>query len=90
MNRTIRRKLMEAERPPSSIEKWYEHAINLDRHWRESRREQGAMAPKQQQQQVLQSQVWQRRQKMPQQRMTIGSALMEGVERMDVVMVCLQ
>jgi len=32
MNRTIRRKLMEAERPPSSIEQWYEHAINLDRH----------------------------------------------------------
>jgi len=34
----IRRKLMEAERPPSSIEQWYKHATNLDRHWRESKR----------------------------------------------------
>jgi len=38
MNRAIRRKLMEAERPPTSIEQWYEHATNLDRHWRESKR----------------------------------------------------
>ena len=35
----IRRKLMEAERPLTSIEQWYEHATNLDRHWRESKRE---------------------------------------------------
>jgi len=39
MNRMIRRKLIEAERPPTSIEQWYERATNLDRHWRESRRE---------------------------------------------------
>jgi len=39
INRMIRRKLMEAERPPSSIEQWYEHATNLDRYWRKSRRE---------------------------------------------------
>jgi len=39
MNGTIRRKLIEAERPFTSIEQWYEHATNLDRHWRESRRE---------------------------------------------------
>ena len=39
MNKMIRRKLIEAERPPTSIEQWYEHATNLDRHWRESRRE---------------------------------------------------
>jgi len=38
MNRMIRRKLMEAERPPTSIEQWYEYATNLDRYWRESRR----------------------------------------------------
>ena len=38
MNRMIRRKLMEAERPPTSIKQWYKHATNLDRHWRESRR----------------------------------------------------
>ena len=32
MNRMIRRKLMKVERPPTSIEQWYEHATNLDRH----------------------------------------------------------
>ena len=32
INRTIRRKLMETERPPSSIEQWYEHVTNLDRY----------------------------------------------------------
>ena len=39
MNGTIMRKLIEAERPPRSIEQWYERATNLDRHWRESRQE---------------------------------------------------
>jgi len=39
MNGMIRRKLMEAERLPTSIEQWYEYATNLDRHWRESKRE---------------------------------------------------
>ena len=55
MNGMIRKKLMEAERPPTSIEQWYKHATNLDRYWRESRREKerlrgkkknGALAPK--------------------------------------------
>ena len=32
MNRMIRRKLMKVERPPTSIEQWYEHATNLDRY----------------------------------------------------------
>jgi len=32
MNGMIRRKLMEAERPPTSIEQWYEHATNLNRY----------------------------------------------------------
>ena len=32
MNGMIRRKLMKVERPPTSIEQWYEHATNLDRH----------------------------------------------------------
>ena len=59
MNGVIRRKLMEVERPPTSIEQWYKHATNLDRNWRESRKkeeqlrdkkEQGAMIPKQLQQ----------------------------------------
>ena len=39
MNRGIRRKLMEAENPPTSIEQWYRRAMALDRNWRESRRE---------------------------------------------------
>ena len=39
MNGMIRRKLMEAKRPPTSIEQWYKYATNLNRHWRESRRE---------------------------------------------------
>jgi len=32
VNRVIKRKLMEAERPPTSIEQWYECATNLDKH----------------------------------------------------------
>jgi len=39
MNETIRRKLMEAENQPGSIEQWYRRAMALDRNWRESRRE---------------------------------------------------
>ena len=56
MNGGIRRKLMEAENPPASIEQWYRRATALDRNWRESRREEerirgrkkgGGGAPKQ-------------------------------------------
>jgi len=32
INRIIRRKLMEAERLPTSIEQWYKYATNLDRY----------------------------------------------------------
>jgi len=39
MNRAIRRKLIEAERLPTSIEQWYKCATNLDRHWRKSKKE---------------------------------------------------
>ena len=39
MNGRIRRKLMEAENPSTSIEQWYRRATALDRNWRESRRE---------------------------------------------------
>ena len=39
MNRVIRRKLMEVENQPGSIEQWFKRAIILDRNWRESRRE---------------------------------------------------
>ena len=62
MNGGIRRKLMEVENPPTSIEQWYRRATALDRNWRESRREeerlqgrkeQGGGAPKQEQRQIL-------------------------------------
>ena len=39
INGGIRRKLMEAENQPGSIEQWYRRAMALDRNWRESRRE---------------------------------------------------
>ena len=35
----IGRKLIEAERPPTSIEQWYECNTDLDKYWRKSRRE---------------------------------------------------
>ena len=46
MNGGIRRKLMEAENPPTSIEQWYRRATALDRNWRESRREEERMKKK--------------------------------------------
>ena len=39
MNGGIRRKLMEAENLPASIDQWYKRAMALDRNWRESKRE---------------------------------------------------
>ena len=62
MNGAIRRKLMEAENQPGSIEQWFRRVTALDRNWRESRREekrlrgkkeQGGGAPKQEQRQNL-------------------------------------
>ena len=38
MSEVIKRKLMEIERLPTSIEQWYEYTTNLDRYWRESKR----------------------------------------------------
>ena len=60
MNGAIRRKLMEAENQPGSIEQWFRRATALDRNWRESRREEERLrgkkeqgAPKQEQRQIL-------------------------------------
>jgi len=62
INGVIRRKLIEAENQPSSIEQWYRRATALNRNWRESRREkerlrgkkeQGGGAPRQEQKQIL-------------------------------------
>jgi len=90
INGGIRRKLMEAENPPTSIENWYRRATALDRNWRESRREEERLKKKeggkQEQRQILpRPLVWQRRQ-MPQQA-TTGPAPMEGVERTNAVVV---
>ena len=96
MNRGIRRKLMEAENPPASIEQWYRRATALDRNWRESRREEERLrgkketmggAPKQEQRlNMPRPLVWQRRQQPPQQA-TIGPVPIEGVERTNAVVV---
>jgi len=95
INGGIRRKLMEAENPPTSIEQWYKRATALDRNWRESRREKERLrgkkeamgsAPKQEQKQSLpRLLVWQRRQ-MPQQ-VTMGPTPMEGIKRTNAVVV---
>jgi len=76
MNRSIRRKLMEAENQPATIEHWFKRAIALDQNWRESRREEerlrgkkdtnGVLAPRLNQQgapgqSLPQPQVWPRR-----------------------------
>jgi len=92
MNGGIRRKLMESENPPTSIEQWYRRATALDRNWRESRREEerlrkkemGGGGQKQEKQSLPRPLVWQRRQPLPQQA-TTGPALMEGMERTNVV-----
>ena len=96
MNEGIKRKLMEAENPPASIEQWYRRATALDRNWRESRREEKRLrekkeqegeAPKQEQCQILpRSLVWQKRQ-IPTQQVTTGPVLMEGIKRMNAVVV---
>ena len=68
INGRIRRKLMEVENLPTSIENWYRRTMALDRNWRESRREEerlrgkkeeGGEAPKQEQRQnLLRPLVW--------------------------------
>ena len=61
MNGAIRRKLMEVENQPGSIEQWFRKAMALDRNWRESRREKERLrgkkeqggAPKQEKKQIM-------------------------------------
>ena len=92
MNGGIRRKLMEAENPLTSIENWYRRAMALDKNWRESRREEerlrkkegGGVQKQEQRTSLPRPLVWQRRQPLPQQ-VTMGPALMEGVERTNAV-----
>ena len=49
MNGRIRRKLMEAENPPASIEQWYRRATALNKNWREGRREEERLQGKKEQ-----------------------------------------
>jgi len=49
MNRAIRRKLIEVENQPGSIEQWFRRATALDRNWRESRREEERLRGKKKQ-----------------------------------------
>jgi len=44
LNGTIRRKLAEAESPPSTITEWQERAVKLDRNMRQSRAEEKVLA----------------------------------------------
>ena len=97
MNSSIRRKLMEAETQPSSIEQWYRRAIALDRNWRENRREKEKLKRKEEKKtlkswqlqalinQESKVQVQPRRQEIQQQQVLAGPAPMEGVERMNIV-----
>jgi len=99
MNGGIRRRLMEAENPPASIEQWYKRATALDRNQRESRKEEERSRGKQEKRistlwqplapinRESKIQVWPRRQEMQQQRATTGPAPMEGVERTNAVVV---
>ena len=92
MNGGLRRKLMEAENPPASIEQWYRRATALDRNSRESRREEerlkkkeiGGGTQKQERQILPRPLAWQRRQPLSQQA-TTRPALMEGIERTNAV-----
>ena len=101
MNRTVYQRLMKLEQQPVSIKQWYEWAINLDRNQRESRREekrlreqykQGPQIPRSnnqevQQKQMSQSQGWPRRQEALQQQALTGPTPIEGIERMNAVIV---
>ena len=49
MNEAIRRKLMEAENLPGSIEQWFRRAMVLDRNWIENRREEERLRGKKEQ-----------------------------------------
>ena len=96
MNGEIRRKLIEVENQPSSIEQLYRRATALDRNWRESRKEEERLRGRKDQEEGVQKQehrqvmpqplVWQRRQLFSQQT-TMGPAPMEKIERTNVVVV---
>ena len=101
INRMICQRLIEAEHQPSSIKQQYNRVIVLDRNWRKSRREEErlrrqrdnrVLAPRlnneeAQQQQLPQPQTWLRRQKVPQQQVQTGPTPIEGVKKMNAVIV---
>jgi len=102
INRVIHQRFIESEWQSISIKQWYGRTIALDRNWRESkkveewlksRRNNRALVPRSNnaetnRQQLLQPQVWPRRQEILQQWTLAGPALIERVERINIVMVC--
>jgi len=87
MSGTIRRKLMETEMPPTSIEQWYECTTKLDKHWRESKKKEERMRGRRKQGMTLAlKQQVPRRQEMPQQRVMEPTPI-EGVERTNIVVI---
>ena len=88
----------------TSTKQQYKRVTNLNRHWKKSRREEEKLRGRRemkaqvlrantsgaQQQQLPQPQVWPRRQKIPQQQILVGPALMEKVEKMNIAVVNLQ
>jgi len=46
MNRLIRRKLINAKRPPRSIEQWYKCATNLNQYWKKGKEEEERLRSK--------------------------------------------
>jgi len=100
MNRSIRRKFMEAENQLATIKHWFKRTITLNRNWRESKREEkrlrgkkennGALALRSNNQEIpgqiwTRPQVWPRRQEMPQQQVLTRPVPMEKVERTNAV-----
>ena len=92
INAMIYQRLIESEQQPESVKQQYDRPIALDRNQRKSKREEEQLRGRQEQgaltsrQQMLQPQVWPKRQEMPQKR-TIEPALMERVERTDAVII---
>jgi len=96
MNGGIRRKLMEVENSPTSIENWYRRVTALDRNWRESRREEERLrgkkeamggAPKQEQRQIMPCLKVRQSRRHPHQQVTIQTVMIDGVERTNVVVI---
>ena len=90
INGTIKRKLIETENQPGSIEQWCKRAITLDKNWRKSRRKEERLKGKKEQDRLVlrdqesRPQIWPRRQSIL---IAVVPAPIEGVERTNVVVI---